>query len=75
MGSESKANEVKGWKGYWFRGHEGERNIVLVKSKYLVKKVPRQNILNQFKLGFNPFLLPKYYKYAGCFLVLVGYNI
>ena len=36
MGSESIAYETEGQMGYWFRGHEGERNtgnnIVLVKS-------------------------------------------
>ena len=31
MGSESKAHEADGQMGYWLRGHEGERNnIVLV---------------------------------------------
>ena len=26
MGSESIAHEAEGRMGYWFRGHEGERN-------------------------------------------------
>ena len=33
MGSKSIAHEAEGRKGYWLRGHQGERNIiVLVKS-------------------------------------------
>ena len=32
MGSESIAQEAEGQMGYWLRGHEGKRNIVLVKS-------------------------------------------
>ena len=34
MGSESIAHEAEGRMDYWLRGHEGERNniIVLVKS-------------------------------------------
>ena len=33
MGSESIAHEAEGWMGYWPRGHEGARGIiVLVKS-------------------------------------------
>ena len=39
MGSESIAHKAKDRMGYWLRGHEGERNnIVLVKSNCLVKK-------------------------------------
>ena len=38
MGPESIAHEAEGRIGYWLRGHEGERNIVLVKSNELVKK-------------------------------------
>ena len=39
MGSESIAHEAEGEKGYWLRGHEGERNnyfrkIQLVGQKY-----------------------------------------
>ena len=29
MGSESIAYEAEGRKGYWLRGHEGERNNLL----------------------------------------------
>ena len=32
MVSESIAHEAEDRMGYWLRGHEGERNIVLVKS-------------------------------------------
>ena len=32
MVSESIAHEAEDQMGYWLRGHEGERNIVLVKS-------------------------------------------
>ena len=32
MGYESIAHEAEGRMGYWFRAHEGERIIVLVKS-------------------------------------------
>ena len=31
MGSESVAPEAEGRRGYWLRGHEGERKTVLVK--------------------------------------------
>ena len=47
MGSELVAHEVEGRMGYWLRGHEGERGIiVLVKSACLLssggskKRVP-----------------------------------
>ena len=30
MGSESVAREAEGQTGYWLRGHEGERNILLL---------------------------------------------
>ena len=40
MGSESIAHEAEGRMGYWLRGHEGNRNnIVLVKSNWLVKNI------------------------------------
>ena len=47
MGSESIAHEAEGRMDYWLRGHEGERNniIVLVKSNYLVKNIKNKNIL------------------------------
>ena len=31
--------------GYWLRGHEGERNIVLEKSNYLVKNIENKKLL------------------------------
>ena len=31
MGSESIAHEAEGRMGYWFRGHEGERNTVFIR--------------------------------------------
>ena len=49
--------------------------IVLVRSNWLVKKISRLNIFHKLKLGMNPFLPPKHYKYVGRFLLLVGYNI
>ena len=45
MGSESIAHEVEGRMGYWLRGHEGERIIVLVKSNWLVKKIENKKLL------------------------------
>ena len=33
MGSKSIAHEAEGWMGYWLRGHEGERNNLLLFSK------------------------------------------
>ena len=47
MGSELIAHEAKGRMGYWLRGHEGERNniIVLVKSNYLVKNIKNKKSL------------------------------
>ena len=33
MGSESIAPEAEGWMGYWLRGHERERNNIIVFSK------------------------------------------
>ena len=40
VGLESIAYEAEGRIiGYWLRGHEGERNIVLVKSNQLVKNI------------------------------------
>ena len=44
MGYESIAHEADGRMGYWLRAHEGERNILLVKSSQLVKKISRQSI-------------------------------
>ena len=75
MGYDSIAHEAEGRMGYWFKGHEGEERIVLVKSNYLVKKTSRLNGLRKLKLDTNPFLPPKHYKYGGCFSLLVGYNI
>ena len=46
MGSESIAHEAEGRMGYWLRGHEGERNnIVLVKSNQLVKNIENKKFL------------------------------
>jgi len=45
ISSESIVHETEGRMDYLLRGHEGERNkIVLVKSNYLFKKISRQNI-------------------------------
>ena len=78
MGSVSIAHEAKGLIGYWLKDHEGERNNFYCFSRIQLvgeKKISRQNILRLLKLDFNPFLPTKYYKYGGCFLLLVGYNI
>ena len=46
MGSESIAHEAFGLMGYWLRGHEGAREmIVLVKSNLLVKNIENTKIL------------------------------
>ena len=45
MGSESIVHELKGRTGYWLRGQEGERNIiVLVKSNQLVKNTEKKQL-------------------------------
>ena len=38
MGSESIAHEAEGQIGYWFRGHEGERNNCFSKSQLVGQK-------------------------------------
>ena len=45
--------------------------IVSVKSNQLVKNIKNLKKINQLKLGFNPFLPPKSWR----FLLLGGYNI
>ena len=46
MGSELKAHEAEGRVGYWLRGHEGKRIIVLVKSNQLVKNIENKKSLD-----------------------------
>ena len=38
MGSESIAHEAEGRMGYWFRGHEGERNNCFSKIQLVCQK-------------------------------------
>ena len=46
MGSKSIGQEAEGQMGYWLRGHESERNniIVLVKSNQLVKNIETKQL-------------------------------
>ena len=75
MGSESTAHEAEGWMGYWLKGHEGERHNWFSKIQIVGQKISMQKIFRKLRLDFNPFLLPKHYKYGGHFSLLVGYNI
>ena len=44
MGSEVRAHEAEGRRGYWLRGHEGKRNNYCFSNIQLVgKKKSRQN--------------------------------
>ena len=46
MGYESIAHEAEDQMGYWLRGHEGERNnIVLVKSNLFIKNIENKKLL------------------------------
>ena len=46
MGTESIAHDAEGRMGYWLRGHEGERNnIVLVKFNEPVKNIENKKNL------------------------------
>ena len=38
IGYESIAHEAEGWMGYWFRGHEGERNNCFSKIELVGQK-------------------------------------
>ena len=38
MGSESMAHQAEGRKGYWLKGHEGERNNCFSKTQLVGQK-------------------------------------
>ena len=69
MGYESIAHETEGRMGYWLRGHEAMRlkgySEAMKKSKLVGQKISRLNIFHKLKLGLNPLLPPKLYKYGG----------
>ena len=71
MGSESIAHEAEGRMGYWFRGHEGERNncfskIQLIGQKYRAKTtLASKTQFSRYCFGFQSRRLS----------LLVGYNI
>ena len=71
MGTESIAREAKGQKGYWLRGHVGERNNCFSKIQLVGQKNQDKATLTS-KMRFS----------RHCFgfqsqrlLLLVGYNI
>ena len=45
MGSESIAHEAEGWKGFWLRGHEGERNNCFSKIQLVGQKIKNEKVL------------------------------
>ena len=61
--------------GYWFRGHEGERNNCFSKIELVGQKNIETKHFLQVKARLQYFKLPKHYKYGGRFTLLVGYNI
>ena len=71
MGSKSIAHEAEGRKGYWLRGHQGERNncfskIQLVGQKYRDKTtLASKTRFSRHCFGFQ----------SRRFSLLVGYNI
>ena len=67
MGSESIAREAEGRMGYWFWGHEGERNNCFSKIQLVGQKISTKIIFRYLKLDFNPFLLPNITNMAGAF--------
>ena len=75
MGSESIVHEAEGWKGYWLRGYEGERNNCFSKIQLVGQKNIETKLLSQVKAKLQSFLPLKHYKYGRRFSLLVGYNI
>ena len=70
MGYESIAQEAE---GFWFRGHEGERNNCFSKIQLVGQKNIETKHLSQAKARHQSFFTAK--TYGGHFFLLVGYNI
>lgn len=73
---ESIAQKAEGQMGYCLRSHEVKRNNNCFSNIQLVgQKIQRQNIFRSLKRNLILFFRQKHYKYGGCFLLQVGYNI
>ena len=71
MGSESITHEAKGWRSYWLRGHEDERNNYFSKIQLVGQKnIEAKHLASLLKLDFNPFLPTTHYKYGQIWWVL-----
>ena len=59
MGYESIADEAEGRMGYWFRGHEGERNNCFSKIQPVGQKNIETKHLSQDKARHRSFFTAK----------------
>ena len=70
MDSESIAHEAEGRMGYWFRGHEGERNNCFSKIQLSQKYRDKTSLASETRFNRHCFGFESRH-----ISLLVGYNI